>query len=357
MDTESAPETSAEISNAAPLLLLSVVVPARNEAESIRACVASLVRQSEEDFFLGRDWELIVVDDASTDATGKIAGEFAGVGVMEAPALPPGWTGKVNAAWAGAQRACGKWLLFTDADTVHEPGSLRRAIHEAERYHVAMLSYSPRQIVRGLWQRALMPLVFADLTQKYPPRLVNHPDSPVAAANGQFLLVEREAYRRIGGHKAVRSDIVEDLELARLAKQAHVGLRFRYAGDAVSTRMYRSFAAMCEGWKKNLALLFPDTLMRGLGKLFQAALIFGLPLLAVWLYLIVARTELIWVVALWWFWRLGVHFSRVAKAHFSAADTVLSILGLPLYAWLLLDSWMRKTFHRPVRWKGRDYPA
>ncbi|HEY5255546.1 MAG TPA: glycosyltransferase family A protein, partial [Acidobacteriaceae bacterium] len=144
-------------------LQLSVIIPARNEAALIRECLASLVKQSEDDFALGRDWELMVVDDASTDATRRIAADFAGVLVLAAPPLAEGWTGKTNALWFAAQQARGKWLLFTDADTVHEPGDLRRAIHEAERYKVALLSYSPRQMVRGLLQRTLMALIFADL--------------------------------------------------------------------------------------------------------------------------------------------------------------------------------------------------
>jgi glycosyltransferase involved in cell wall biosynthesis len=335
--------------------LLSVIVPARNEAESIRACVASLVQQSEKGFLLGQDWELFVVDDASTDTTRQIAMEFTGITVLEAPPLPQGWTGKANAVWFAAQQARGKWLLFTDADTVHEPGSLRRTIHEAEHHHVAMLSYSPRQIVHGFWQRALMPLIFADLVQKYPPRLVNLPDSPVAAANGQFLLMDHQAYRRIGGHAAVQNAVLEDVALATRCKQSHEGLRFRYAPDAVSTRMYRSFGAMYEGWKKNLAQLFPDALLRGFWKLLQTGLLFGLPLLAIWLYLIVARVPVIWAVGLWWAWRLRVHYSRVSKANFSLADTLLSPLALPLFSWLLLDSWIQKNLYKQVTWKGRSY--
>lgn len=338
-----------------PDLLLSVIVPARNEAGSIGACLASLVRQSEEDFLLGRDWELFVIDDGSTDDTRRIAGDFAGAKILEAPPLPDGWTGKTNAVWFAAQQARGKWLIFTDADTVHEPGDLRRAIHEAERHRVGMLSYSPRQRVHGLWQRALMPLIFADLAQKYPPRLVNQADSPVAAANGQFILIDHAAYRRIGGHKAVRNTVIEDLELARRCKRSHEGLRFRYAPDAASTRMYRSFGAMCEGWKKNLVPLFPDALTRGLGKLVQALLLFGLPVLAVWLYLIVARVEVIWAVWLWWIWRLGVHYSRVSRANFPWPDTLVSPLALPLFGWLLLDSWFQRQLRRKVIWKGRSY--
>lgn len=338
-------------------LVLSVIVPARNEADSIRNCLASLTRQSEEDFLLGKDWELLAVDDQSTDATRQIALEFADIGVLEAPPLPSGWTGKCNALWFAAQKARGRWLLFTDADTIHEEGNLRRALHEAERHKVALLSYSPRQIVHGFWQRATMPLIFADLAQKYPPRLVNNADSPVAAANGQFLMIGSGMYRRIGGHEAVRTSMVEDMDLARLCKRAHGEIRFRYAPDAVSARMYRSLRAMCEGWRKNLALLFPDALRRGFWKYCQAGLFFGLPVLAIWLYLIVAHAGLIWAVVLWWLWRVRVHYAHVAKAHFPWRAALISPLALPLFGWLLVDSWMRKSLDRPVKWKDRDYLA
>ena len=112
---------------------------------------------------------------------------------------------------------------------MHEPGDLRRAIHEATRHKVGMLSYSPRQMVTGFWQRTLMPLVFCELALAYPPAKVSDPNQRVAAANGQFLLVEREAYRRMGGHPAVADRVLEDVELALLAKRRKVGLRFRYA--------------------------------------------------------------------------------------------------------------------------------
>jgi glycosyltransferase involved in cell wall biosynthesis len=355
METKSAIAFSTEEDSTG--LQLSVIVPARNEAESIRDCLASLVRQSEEDFSLGRDWELMVVDDRSTDATRQIAMEFTGMTVLQAPALGEGWTGKTNALWFAAQQARGKWLLFTAANTVHEPGDLRRAINEAERYHVKMLSYSPRQVVRGVWQRTLMALIFADLAQVYPPRLVNLPESRVAAANGQFLLLQRDVYRRVGGHKAVHGSRIDDVELAQLVKRSGEALRLRYAPDAVTVRSYRSLGEMLAGWKRKLALLFPDALSRGMWKLFQALLLFGLPLLAIWLYLTVARTPVIWAVVLWWAWRVRAHYANEAKAHFSAADTLLSPLALPLYSWLLLDSWMQKHLQRKLAWKGREYSA
>ncbi|MGO8720033.1 MAG: glycosyltransferase [Acidobacteriaceae bacterium] len=355
METKSATSFSTEEDSIQ--LQLSVMIPARNEAASIRDCLASLVRQSEEDFLLGRDWELIVVDDASSDATGQIAAEFAGVTVLKAPSLAEGWTGKTSALWFAAQQARGKWLLFTDANTLHEPGDLRRAMHEAERYRVTLLSYSPRQVGRGLLQRTLMTLVFADLAQVYPPRLVNLPDSRVAAANGQFLMIRRDAYLRVGGHKAVRGSLIEDMELARHTKQSGEALRLRFAPDAASTRMYTSLGGMYAGWRKSLALLFPDALSRGLWKLFQAVLLFGLPLLAVWLYLTVARMPVVWAVGLWWAWRVRVHYANTARAHFPIADVLLSPVALPLYSWLLLDSWMQKHLRGRLAWKGREYGA
>src|SRR5208283_5596904 len=115
-------------------------------------------------------------------------------------------------------------------DTVHEPGGLRRALHEAERHKAGMLSYSPRQIVSGFWQRSLMPLVFCELALAYPPAKVSDPAQRIAAANGQFLLVEREAYRKLDGHPSVADKVLEDVALAFLAKRRKIGLCFRYAG-------------------------------------------------------------------------------------------------------------------------------
>lgn len=206
----------------------------------------------------GVEFEVIVVDDGSTDRTRQIAESFANVRVIEAGSLPQGWTGKSHAAFTGAQQARGEWLLFTDADTVHKPGSLARGVAEAREHGAALLSYSPEQEVHGLAQRALMPLVFAELACQYKPREVCDPASATAAANGQYLLISREAYEAIGGHSAVAGDLLEDVALARAVKRSGRKLRFRFGGDAVRTWMYRSFAQMREGWTKNLALLFPS---------------------------------------------------------------------------------------------------
>jgi glycosyltransferase involved in cell wall biosynthesis len=350
-----------------PPLTLSVIIPARNEDDCLGDCLWSLVRQQEPGWELGTDWEIIVVNDASTDGTRQVAEGFSGVTVMDAPKLPKGWTGKANAVWAGAQAARGKWLLFTDADTVHEQGHLRLAMIEAERHGVGMLSYSARQIVRGLAQRAVMPMIFADLAATYPPAQVNDPARRVAAANGQFLLVRREAYEKIGGHKAVQGAVLEDVELAVLAKRRGMGLRLRYAPDAVATRMYRSFGAMWEGWTKNLALLFGNAPALAGMRLLQLAVLTGIPALMALLGwgmggehgialrsgilgapMAIAALGIVWLRALWGF------YSRVAKSNFPFRDCVWAPLGIPLYAAMLWRSWFLHRVLRRVVWKGRE---
>ncbi|MGO8757296.1 MAG: glycosyltransferase [Terracidiphilus sp.] len=349
------------------LIELTVIVPARNEEDSLGECLQSLVSQSEEIFELGRDWELIVVDDRSTDRTAEIAGSiargFAGVTVMQAGKLEPGWTGKANAVWTAARRARGRWLLFTDADTVHEPGGLRRAMHEAERHKAGMLSYSPRQIVRGLAQRSLMPLVFCELALAYPPAKVSDPAQRIAAANGQFLLVEREAYRKLGGHPSVADKVLEDVELAFLAKRRKVGLRFRYADDAVSARMYRSTRAMIEGWTKNLKLLFDNALALAVFRAVDFLLLFGLPILAYELWnarLGAHGLEWLgagWILALLWLRTIFRFYSRVAKSNFPVVECLIAPLGLPLFVFLLYRSWFQHRILKRVSWKGREYAA
>lgn len=246
---------------------MSVIVPARNEETSLATCLRSLIDQAsgqhqQRDRHTlitpdGVTFEIIVIDDGSTDRTREIGASFDCVRVVDAGPLPRNWTGKSNACAAGARVARGEWLLFTDADTFHKPGSLSRAVEEAKRYGVGLLSYSPEQEAHGFAERAVMPVIFAELATRYKPKAVCDPASPVAAANGQFLLVTREAYDAVGGHSAVATELLEDVAIARLVKRSGRRLRFRFGGDAVRTRMYRDFAQLREGWGKNLALLFP----------------------------------------------------------------------------------------------------
>ena len=341
---------------------LTVLIPARDEESNLPGCLDSLVQQSQPGFVLGEHWHIFVIDDGSTDATLRLAEGHAalhtGIHVLRAHPLTPrrnGFTGKNAALWLGASQGLAqtaKWLLFTDADTLHEPLSTHRAIVEAERHEVALLSYSPRQITTNVVQRALLPLVFSELASTYPPKKVSDPSSPVAAANGQFLLVRRQAYFDVGGHQAVASAVLEDVALARLLKRRNA-IRLRYAPEAVSTRMYSGVADMMQGWTKNLALLFGNTLFLAAGTLLNFLLLLGLPLLP-WLIPSLQFWQML-AIGLLWLRVLLRYFSRVGRSHAPFVDRILSVFALPLFAYLLVRSWQRVTIAKSVTWKGREY--
>ncbi len=342
-------------------LQLSVIIPARNEAHNLPNCLKTLLLQSDDFFLLGRDWEILVIDDASTDDTRSLAlalaAQHPGLYVLDAPTLDlrsnlRGFTGKTNACWHGAQQSHGRWLLFTDADTLHEPGDLVRAMHEADRHSVKMLSYSPRQIVSGLAQRALMPLIFSELASVYPPAKVNDPAQRIAAANGQFLLVDRSTYFAVGGHRAVGRSVLEDVDLAWNIKRAKHHIRLRFAPDALSTRMYVGFSDMVEGWSKNLALLFPHALALAAWRTLDLGLLL-LPLVLIHFSYLVNWQQLL-ILALWARTVLR-YYGRIARSHFPWLDCAISPIALPLFVFLLLRSWANHKIFHQVAWKGREY--
>jgi glycosyltransferase involved in cell wall biosynthesis len=322
-------------------LAVSVIVPARNEEASLADCLQSLVTQS------GVAFEIIVVDDHSTDRTRAIAESFPGVRVLEAGALPQGWTGKNNAVTSGAREAQGQWLLFTDSDTVHLPGSLAGALKEAQENGVEMLSYSPEQIAVTFWEMATLPVVFAELARQYSPTKVSDPASPLAAANGQYILIRRDTYDAVGGHAAIASDILEDVALARAVKNSGRKIRFRYGRNVVRTRMYRNYSQLRDGWTKNLALLFPNP-----GWL-------AVKTLLLWAFPWTALTIAVISKHSWWnafavftfLWPMA----RLRRANFDwAMEWLGALFGMPMFACLLLRS-KRAHANGSVNWKGRTY--
>jgi glycosyltransferase involved in cell wall biosynthesis len=327
--------------------LVSVIVPARNEEVSLGACLESLVIQT------GVSFEIIVVDDGSTDRTREIAQSFAGVKVIEPGPLPEGWSGKNNAMLAGAKHARGQWLLFTDADTVHLPGSLARSVDEAKKQGASLLSYSPEQEVYGFWERAVMPVIFADLAATYRPSEVSNPNSAAAAANGQYLLVSREAYDAVGGHSAVAKTLLEDVAFARAVKMSGRKIFFRFAGDAVRTRMYRSFALLREGWTKNLALLFPSPIRLAALRLIEFLLIVGSAGATVF-EVFRSGFQIGFALACLFLAIFTIFVVRIQKAHFSPQANRVAAFGLPIFAYLLLRSKLSYK-HGKVGWKGRTY--
>ncbi len=324
-----------------------IVIPARNEQESIAACLESLRAQQ------GIDFQITVVDDGSTDQTSAIARRFPKVRVIAASEPEPGISGKCNALMTGTKASRAKWLLFTDADTVHSPGSLAAAVHEAEENDLDLFSWSPEQAAATLSEKALMPVVFAELQRAYPPEKVSDANSDVAAANGQYLLVRREAYELRGGHRAVADKILEDVELARRFKRTGAKIRFESGSGMVTTRMYRNLSSMIEGWTKNLALLFPATRKLALLRMLEFLFMMGCvmmgfavfthhPQAGVLLFLCGGAAYMRFLL-------------RIRKANFAWQANLAAILGLPMFCWLLWRSYLHWNVRGMVAWKGRRY--
>ena len=222
---------------------ITAIVPARDEEAVIAGCIESLAAQPE-------IAEIIAVNDQSSDRTAEIllqlAEKFPQLRVIDAASPPAGWVGKNNAVWHGAQHATGEWLLFTDADAVLQSGAAAKALAIGAENNAALVSFSPEQILGSWYEKALIPFVYLRLAQKFSFDQVNDSKSKVAAANGQFLMIRRDAYDSVGGHAAVHDHVLEDVALARKVKESGAAIWFGYGEGLVRVRMYRSFAAM---WK------------------------------------------------------------------------------------------------------------
>jgi glycosyltransferase involved in cell wall biosynthesis len=327
---------------------VTAIVPARNEEANIAQAVRSLAEQPE-------IVEIIVVNDESTDGTARVLERLAAtVGrlrVIEAGPLPQGWVGKNHAVWLGAEQATGQWLLLTDADAVHLPGSTAQALADAAAAGAAMISYSPHQEMHTWWEYALIPFIFCRLSQLYPYAAVSDPESRAAAVNGIYILIRKDAYFSIGGHAAVREVVgLEDVALAMRAKAAGVPLHFALDGKIARVRMYTRFSAMWEGWTKNL---YPLVTVPGQSVTRElVAVIPWIPLLC----LVLAPIRLAFG-ALGLLLLAGRHASYAAMLRRNRLPS-RSILyygaGVVLYcAVLLVSEW--RYLHGKVSWKGREY--
>ena len=328
---------------------VQVIIPARNEEDCIERCLQSLAGQQ------GIGFEIIVVDDGSTDHTRAIAESVPGVRVISGCEPRPGISGKCNALIQATESATAEWLLFTDADTWHYPGSLAAAVKEAEDRGVDLLSYSPEQETGSWYERTLMPVIYAELTRTYQTEQINDPADPTVAANGQHILVRRSVYEELGGHTAVADKLLEDVELARLFKVSDHKVWFRFGEGRVRTRMYRSFAAMWEGWTKNLVILFKHPLrLAALRVLEFLAIVVST---VAWLTLEAKGNRIFafnaFALALIFYLLFLI---RIRRAHFSWNANLLAFFGLPFFSSLLIRSWLHSRVRGAVTWKGRIYP-
>jgi chlorobactene glucosyltransferase len=229
--------------------LLSVLIPARDEAARIGACLEGLVSQSY------RHFELLVVDDHSSDGTADVVRSYAGrvpaLRVLVSAPLPLGWAGKCWACWQAAAQANGDWLLFLDADVVPLPGLLAALIERTERQPLDLLTLMPLIQLGSLAERLVLPAFMSLLYGIYPLERVSDPRSPIAFANGQCMLVRRSTYAALDGHRAVRASILEDTDFGQRLKAAGYCVAAVVAPDLIAVRMYTGWRSLIEGLGKN----------------------------------------------------------------------------------------------------------
>jgi glycosyltransferase involved in cell wall biosynthesis len=334
---------------------VSAIVPARNEEAVIAACVESLAAQPE-------IAEVYVVSDQSTDRTGPLVKELAEqhpkVHLLELKELPYGWVGKNNAAWRGASEAKGEWLLFTDADGIHEKNSAKRALEIAEQENAVLVSFSPEQVMKKWFEKALIPYIYCRLGSRFPYVDVNDPRKSIAAANGQFLMIRRDVYEAVGGHASVADEVLEDVALATRVKGAGYRIWFGSGKGIVRVRMYRSFGAMWEGWKKNLYPLLggaPESIGREFARAFGPVLATYIAAVSTWALL----DNWVMAIAVAVVGTLAVavaYDDELRRNGFSHRLVWHGMIGRLLFARLV---WASYASHRrgKLKWKGREYPV
>lgn len=234
---------------------VTIIIPARNEEKNIARCLDHLSKQDYPDF------TLVAVDDRSSDQTPQILARYRETSrvplkVVRIEKLPPGWTGKNHAMFAGFRAADGEWILFTDADTTHAPQSLSTAMATALAQGLDFLTLAPETESVSFWEKTVQPLAVSSIAFWFDPIKVNDAKSGVVLANGQFILVKKSSYEKVGGNESVKSETVEDVELARKFRQAGLSVQFLDGTRLYRTRMYSSLKEIRAGWTRIFTHLF-----------------------------------------------------------------------------------------------------
>lgn len=317
-------------------IVVSIIIPARNEAKNLPKLLVSLQRLT------SKPKEILVVDDSSTDNTSAVAAAH-GATVISAGIKPEGWAGKNWACHVGAQHASGELLLFTDADTTHTRTSLARAVKHLQEEQADMLS-APSYHRNELWWEKLLGPFHCLIHCGASPYDKQSADE--AYAVGQYILIKADAYDHIGGHLAVRSQVAEDTSLARATIQN--GLEYiLYTGEPLFTvQMYPTFIKFCKGWIRLLRLG-----MRELS--FEVSVNSVLPLLALNLQNLYPLTVISYVpivVTL-------VCFAFVQRHIGNFSIWGLILFPVPIALFVVLSCWAMVTelLEVPIRWKGRVY--
>ncbi len=263
---------------------LTVVIPAFNEANNIEACLTHVLMSDKP----CSHWEVLVVDDQSSDNTVEIAGQTICTvasadqpcaAVLQAGPRPTGerWVGKNWGCSQAMERVRSEWVLFIDADVTLAPDAIRRALHQSINENADLFSLAPRLTCGCLAEWMVQPIIASLLGLGFPILEANDPASTVAFAAGPFMLFRRNSYNSIGGHRALAGEVVEDLALARQIKEGGFRLRYVLGIDAVDLQMYANFEALWEGWSKNWFLGLDRSISKSLGAGAVVLLMFTLP--------------------------------------------------------------------------------
>ena len=332
---------------------VSIIVPARNEEEDIRE---TLVRLLALDY---SNYEVIAVNDRSTDRTGAIIDDVAASseahGLLKAihiPDLPSGWLGKTHAMWTSAQQATGAWLLFTDADVQFKPDALRRAVAYAETERADHVVLFPRMIMKRPSERMMIAFFQARFVFGHRPWKVADPRARDHMGVGAFNMVRRSVYDAVGTYRALRMEVLDDMKLGKVIKNAGFAQRNVFGEDLISLYWARGAFGMVNNLTKNffavLSFQWPRTVATivGLGFLNLG------PFLGVWLAHGWARLPYaIALVSLF-----GIYYGMSGMSAVPAYYFFLHPVGTSLFMYTLLRSMIQTLANGGVVWRGTKYP-
>ncbi|WP_406697280.1 glycosyltransferase family A protein [Singulisphaera sp. Ch08] len=329
---------------------VSVVIPARDEEQDIAQALQSVLNQ------VGVDLEVVVINDHSSDRTGAIVDSLAATDsrlkILHNPALPPGWLGKCNAMQQAAALTSGDYLLFTDADVIHDPSSMVTALAEMGRSRLDFFSLFPRVDCLSVWENVLAPVFVGGMVQ-YATTGIEAGDSRDAVAAGAFMMVRSTAFRAVGGFEPIRSEMFDDVSLARLLKASGYRIGFRAAPQLLQVRLFKGNRHAFWGMTKNILEVLGGRLWLAPFVMLLPVFVFWTPLLAFAVGLIQGNRLLVAVAAftyliqyslLWLGWRL---FS------FHPIKVLLFPLVAVVVASCLIRALYYQTFKGAVRWRGR----
>jgi chlorobactene glucosyltransferase len=327
--------------------LVSVVVPARNEARVIERAVRALLASAY------RNLEVIVVDDCSTDGTGRILGGVADprLIVVDGEEPPPGWLGKPWALRQGSARARGELLLFVDADVTYEPEAVGAAVAALEQTGRDMLTFVGDLRMEGFWENAVMPNLAMFGFTVVPAWFSNRSKLPILGIGGGMgNLVRREAYDAAGGHDALKDAVVDDVALARLVRHAGRSTAAIRADGLVSVRMYHGLREIVDGFTKNSFSVFGRNYFLGAATLVFTVLTNFLPFVLAFTgdRFAIASVALIVVIRIILF---------AALRYSILAAIFLHPLMIAVWGWIMLRSMWITGVRRQLPWRGRVYDA